>query len=105
MKHDQQQGRDDATAWMAGEGRFGQSKRRFGLGRLMVKLALTPEVMIQGSFLVMNLEHLLIRHGSLVFVGWWSSCRSAWKGLLLTRWIKLKTKFRDRVLAGSKPGE
>jgi hypothetical protein len=93
VKHDQQQGRDDATARMAVEGKFGQGKRRFGLGRLMAKLALTSEVMIQVSFLVMNLEHLLTRVGSFVFVAWWPSCRSAWKGLLLARWLKMATDF------------
>jgi hypothetical protein len=85
---------------MAVEGKFGQGKRRFGLGRLMAKLALTSEVMIQVSFLVMNLEHLLTRVGSFVFVAWWPSCRSAWKGLLLARWLKLKTNFRDRRACG-----
>jgi transposase, IS5 family len=69
VKHDQQQGRDDATARMAIEGKFGQGKRRVGLGRLMVKLAVTSEVMIQISFLVINLEHLLAR----VVFSWLSS--------------------------------
>jgi hypothetical protein len=62
----------------------------------MAKLAITSEVMIQVSFLVMNLEHLLVRVGSFVCVAWGPSCRSAWNGLLLARWLKLKTNFRGR---------
>jgi IS5 family transposase len=46
---------------MVVEGTWGQGKRQFGLGRLMAKLAVTSEAMIQVSFLVMNLEYLLAR--------------------------------------------
>ena len=38
------------------EGKFGQGKRRFGLGRVMAKLASTSATQISLSFLVMNLE-------------------------------------------------
>lgn len=41
------------------EGKFGQGKRRFSLGRVMTKLAHTSESAIAISFLVMNLERLL----------------------------------------------
>jgi IS5 family transposase len=41
------------------EGRFGQGKRRFSLGRVMAKLAPTAECTIAITFLVMNLERLL----------------------------------------------
>jgi transposase, IS5 family len=41
------------------EGKFGEGKRRFGLGRVMTKLAHTSESAIAISFLVMNLERLL----------------------------------------------
>ena len=41
------------------EGKFGQGKRRFGLGRLMTKLASTSETAIALCFLVMNLEKWL----------------------------------------------
>lgn len=41
------------------EGKFGQGKRRFSLGRVMTKLAHTSETAIAISFLVMNLERLL----------------------------------------------
>ena len=96
VKQDQQQGRDDATARMAIEGKFGQGKRRFGLARMMAKLALTAEAMIQISFLVMNLEHLLVRVGSFLCVAWWPSWKSTEKGLLGVRWLKLKLDCRAR---------
>ena len=38
------------------EGKFGQGKRRFGLGRIMAKLASTSAAQISLSFVVMNLE-------------------------------------------------
>lgn len=41
------------------EGKFGQAKRRFGLGRIMAKLSHTAESTIAITFLVMNLELLL----------------------------------------------
>lgn len=43
------------------EGKFGQAKRRFGLGRIMAKLASTSAAQISLSFLVMNLELALKR--------------------------------------------
>jgi len=41
------------------EGKFGQGKRRYGLGRVMTKLASTSETAIVLTFLVMNLERWL----------------------------------------------
>lgn len=43
------------------EGKFGQGKRRFGLGRIMAKLADTSATQIMLTFLVMNLERALER--------------------------------------------
>lgn len=100
VKHDQQQGRDDATARMAVEGKFGQGKRRFGLGRLMTKLAVTSEAMIQVSFLVMNLEQLLARGVFSWLASWWQSWRSTWNGLLVARGLKMKTDCSDRSSDG-----
>ncbi len=48
--------RRDEIDRIAIEGKFGQGKRRFGLSRIMAKLAVTSEVMIMVSFMVMNLE-------------------------------------------------
>lgn len=42
------------------EGKFGQAKRRFGLGRVMSKLRATSETAIGITFLVMNLEKCLL---------------------------------------------
>ena len=100
VKQAHHQCHEDATARMAIEGKFGQGKRRFGLGRLMAKLAITSETMIQVSFLVMNLEHLLVRVGSFLFAAWWPSWRNTGKGLLLARWLKRKADYRDRSNCG-----
>jgi len=95
-KQDHQQGRDDATARMAVEGTFGPGKRRFGLGRLRAKLAVTFEAMIQVAFLVMTVEHLLARGG----FSWLSSGGQSWlvpgKGRLVTKRDTRKADARDR---------
>jgi hypothetical protein len=60
------------------EGKFGQGKRRFGLGRIMAKLASTSSAQISLSFLVMNLEQALRRFFfSLVFA--WHSVAALFK--------------------------
>jgi len=43
----------------------------------------------------MNLENLLVRVGSFLFVVWWSSWRSTGKGLLVARLLRRKTDYRD----------
>lgn len=50
------------------EGKFGQAKRRFSLGRIMAKLSYTAESTIAITFLVMNLE-LLIKRLFIFFFG------------------------------------
>ena len=95
VNHDQHQARDDATARMAIEGKFGQGKRRFGLGRLMAKLALTSETMMHSSFLVMNVEHLLTRAVCDWLFSWWQGWRSTWSSLLGAWWLQMQTPFRD----------
>lgn len=52
---------DDEAIRNTVEGKFGQGKRRFGLGRVMAKLASTSAAQISLSFLVMNLELALRR--------------------------------------------
>jgi len=54
-----QQARDDETVRVAIEGKFGQAKRRFGLDRVMPKLAETAQCAIAITFLVLNLERWL----------------------------------------------
>jgi hypothetical protein len=50
------QERDEAGERNAVEGKFGEGKRRYGLGRVMTRLQNTSEVAIHVTFLVMNLE-------------------------------------------------
>jgi hypothetical protein len=95
VKHDRQQAHDDTIARMAIEGKLGQGKRRFGLGRLMAKLALTAETMIQVSFLVMNLEHLLTRAVVDWLCSWCQTWRSAWNGLLGVCGLQMPARVRD----------
>lgn len=56
---EKKQSREDELIRNTVEGKFGQGKRRFGLGRVMAKLASTSAAQIALSFLVMNLEHAL----------------------------------------------
>ena len=100
MKYDHQQAHDDTTARMAIEGKFGQGKRRFGLGRLMAKLALTSETMIHVSFLVMNLEHLLTRGIFSWLSLWWQGWKSMWNSLLGAWWLQMQTNFLDHRVYG-----
>ena len=53
------QARQDEIDRIPIEGKFGQGKRRFGLSKIMCKLAQTSETAIAITFLVMNLEKLL----------------------------------------------
>jgi len=53
--------RKDEIDRIAIEGKFGQGKRRFGLSRIMAKLAQTSETMIMLTFIVMNLEKMLTK--------------------------------------------
>lgn len=53
------QARQDELDRIPIEGKFGQGKRRFSIGRLMTKLACTSETVIELCFLVMNLEKWL----------------------------------------------
>lgn len=53
------QARKDEIDRIPIEGKFGQGKRRFGLSKIMCKLARTSETAIAITFLVMNLEKWL----------------------------------------------
>ena len=65
---DRKQATADEAVRNTVEGKFGQGKRRFGLGRIMAKLASTSAAQISLTFLVMNLELALRRFFlSLVF--------------------------------------
>ena len=54
------------------EGKFGEAKRRFSLGRVMTKLSETSQTAIAITFLVMNLSTLLRQF----FAFFWISLRS-----------------------------
>ena len=58
---DKKQARADEAIRNRVEGKFGEGKRRFGLGRIMAKLAGTSAAQISLSFVVMNLEEALRR--------------------------------------------
>ena len=57
--HLKQQARDDEAIRVEIEGKFGQAKRRFSLGRVMAKLAQTAQTTIAVTILVLNLERWL----------------------------------------------
>lgn len=79
LKHQKQQHRQDEIDRIAIEGKFGQGKRRFGLARVMAKLAETSEVVIGMAFLVMNLEKILAG----IFL--WVFCSGRWLAQRLYR--------------------
>jgi len=56
------------------EGKFGQAKRRFSLGRIMTKLASTSAAQISLRFLVMNLERALRQLFLSLFLLWHACC-------------------------------
>ena len=58
-KAEKQLERQDAAARNAIEGKFGEGKRKYGLGRIMARLKDTAECVIAMQFLVMNLERKL----------------------------------------------
>jgi hypothetical protein len=58
-RQEKRQARADQVIRNGIEGKFGQGKRRFGLGRVMAKLADTSAAQIMLSFLSMNLERAL----------------------------------------------
>ena len=51
--------REDERDRIPIEGKFGQAKRKYGINRVMTKLASTSETAIALCFLVMNLEKWL----------------------------------------------
>lgn len=70
------QAQQDAAIRNGVEGKFGQAKRRFGLARVMAKLAMTAETTIAVTVLVMNLEQRL-RAWILFF---WRLTVAPWQG-------------------------
>ncbi len=60
-KEKKKQAQDDERIRNSIEGKFGQAKRRFSLGRVMAKLSHTSQTAIAITFLVMNLSAHLFR--------------------------------------------
>ena len=58
IKEQMKLAREDSAERNAIEGKFGEAKRRFSLGRIMSRLKETAESIIGLQFLVMNLRHL-----------------------------------------------
>ena len=71
----------------------------------MAKLALTSETMIQISFLVMNLEHLLSRVVFSWLGAWWQGWLFAKKALLVNQGHTMQRDFRSRSAWGSESRE
>ena len=87
---DKKQARVDEGIRNGVEGKFGEGKRRYGLGRIMAKLACTSAAQISLSFLVMNLEQALRRlFLSLVF--------------LVDRWARLCQPAQGRFVRSRAP--
>jgi len=74
------------------EGKFGQGKRRFTLGRIMSKLAATSETTISLIFLVMNIERWLKEVLFLLFLSTQSRLKD-----LFGRSATLMRPFQDNV--------
>lgn len=77
---DKKQAKADEAIRNRVEGKFGQGKRRFGLGRIMAKLASMSAAQISLTFLVMNLELALGR----LFL-WLVILRPSWAWLVVFR--------------------
>jgi transposase, IS5 family len=90
-----QQVLDDAKVRNQIEGKFGQGKRRFSLGRIMAKLAQTAESMIAITFLVMNLERLL-RLFLFIHLGFLMVCYQS----ILCHWRRLQVSQREFLAIG-----
>jgi IS5 family transposase len=67
---EKKQAREDELVRNAVEGKFGQCKRRFSLGRVMTKLASASQAQISLTFLVANLERAWRLLFCLLFLPW-----------------------------------
>lgn len=74
------QERDDAAERNQIEGKFGEGKRRFGLGRIQARLAQTSQTVIALQFLVMNLERRLRVLFHLIFRWFRMDKKISWVG-------------------------
>ena len=88
------------------EGKFGEAKRRYGLGRIMAKLTLTAGTQISLSFLVMNLEEALRRFFLSLFLWCVKSLHSLSVVLSNGRTpITVEKRARDETQSNRKPAK
>lgn len=81
LKAESELARQDERDRIPIEGKFGQGKRKYGIGRVMTKLASTSETAIALCFLVMNLERWL----AAIFLRLFFKER---KSYLMTQWVQ-----------------
>jgi len=95
LKAAQQLTRQDELDRIPVEGKFGQGKRRFGLGRIMAKLAGTSATVITLNILIMNLEKLLKAALSPLLFALWSFLYEAIQrfSALRCRHITIRRRF------------
>jgi len=82
------------------EGKFGQGKRRFGLGRIMAKLAGTSATVITLNILVMNLEKLLKAALSPFLFALWLPLYEATKRFSVLRFRHTTIRWRLCLIRG-----
>ena len=70
LKAAQKQRRQDEIDRNEVEGKFGQGKRRYGIGLVMAKLRETSESWVHMTFVVMNVERLLFFYACIVCRAW-----------------------------------
>ena len=83
LKQKKKQSREDFIYRIAVEGKIGEGKRRYGLNRIMTKLAETSETVIGMIIFIMNLERMVV---DIFFVSIFTELLSYFQGL------NLKTK-------------
>lgn len=99
LRDKKQQCRQDEIDRIPIEGKFGQGKRRFSLGRIMTKLPETSETVMATIFIVMNLERWLKKlFFALIFCVWPARNR-----LLNVPWGEITLRYQNLLLNGSLP--
>jgi hypothetical protein len=99
LRDKKQQCRQDEIDRIPIEGKFGQGKRRFGLGRIMAKLPETSETVMATIFIVMNLERWLKKLFFALFFCLWPA-RDQLRNVL---WREILLRCQTLLLNGSSP--
>ncbi len=106
-REQKQLARQDEIDRVAIEGKFGEGKRRFGLARIMAKLAETSLTVIGLNLFVMNL-HKISRLGNLnrffLFIDLWIEViQEALQTLIKSKWRRWINFFSNQSSFGSDP--